>query len=278
MKSTFGYPGGKSYLAKWIVSYFPQHKCYVEPFGGAAAVLVEKAESEVEVYNDKDGDLVQFFTTLRDHDEQLRQWLRNTPYSRDLHRKYAREFYNGYRPEDRIERAGRFFYLRYSQFAGKYTGVSGFSSAQKRNPSKKYHNGVGELEGFAERLRNVQIENRDYSDIFDRFDAADTLFYLDPPYVDEGDELYSHETFDHDRFVSELGDLEGMWLVSYTDLPDGLREQAVSIIERDTAQKMRQGQPDRKSKRRTERLACNFDPSEVPSFAGAEQSTLTEVA
>jgi len=101
--SVFPYPGNKAKHAEWILRQFPAHGCYVEPFGGAAGVLANKPASKVEVYNDRDGDLVQFFITLRDRREELEEWLRQTPHSRELHLKYAKQFYDGYRPDDEIE-------------------------------------------------------------------------------------------------------------------------------------------------------------------------------
>lgn len=224
----FPYPGSKGLLASWIIYHLPAHHAYVEPFGGSAAVLCQKPESRVEVINDTDGDIVHFYQTLRDQRQELKKWLRNTPFSRDLHRKYAREYYAGYRPEDDIERAGRWYYLRSTQFAQKYTGFSGFASARTRDHSRSYHNRVDQLDVISERLRHVQIENRDYMAVFERFDADDTIFYLDPPYVDAGDDLYSHDTFDHNLLVKALDELDAKWIVSYTVLPPGLKKIAMS--------------------------------------------------
>lgn len=273
MRTVFGYPGGKTYLADWIIEHFPDHDCYVEPFGGAAAVLVNKPRSKAEVYNDRDGDVVQFFRVLRERTDELVEWCRSRPYAKDLHEKYAHQFYAGYRPDDPVERAGRFFYLRHSQFAGKYTGYSGFSSGQAGNISRKYFNGVSELETFAERFRHVQIENRDYRAVFDRFDAPGVLWYCDPPYVEEGDELYSGEGFDHAEFCENLNDLDGYWCVSYTDVPAPLRE--YNIVEKRAGQHMRKGQPDMDRQERVERLVMNYDPNKKAPMTEQNQTGLT---
>lgn len=265
-KNVFKYPGGKTQMADWISSHFPQHECFVEVFGGSAAVTANKGRSKVEVYNDLDGDLVHFFVTMRDNTQELIEWLRDTPHSRELHDRYSREFYNGVRPTDDIERAGRFFYLRETQFAAKYSGPSGYNGSAGTNPASNYANKRERLTQWSKRFDNVQIEQLDYADLFDRYDSGETLFYLDPPYVKEGDELYSHSEFDHERFVDELSDLLGSWCVSYTDLPPGLEDIAETVATKEQRYRMAQGQHDWE-KTNTERLVMNYDPKQESMFS-----------
>lgn len=274
-RSIFPYPGGKSHLAPWIVDHIPDHECYVEVFGGSAAVLLGKAESRIEVYNDTDEDVVHFFRTFRDHTDELVKFLKQTPYAKDIHDEWARLYYNGYRPVDDVERAGRWFYLRFSQFAAKYSGKSGFRSMKQRSPAQQLGKVRDRLDAFAERFDQVQIENRDFAEIFDRFDGPDTVFYCDPPYVEEGDALYRHGAFDHDRFVAALDELEGDWLVSYTDVPEDL--EGHHIAER-TVEYSSQNGKDGSHKEATERLVMDFDPKERPRFMNDHQRTLGEVA
>lgn len=274
VRNLFPYPGGKTYLADWIVSNFPQHKCYVEVFGGAGSVLVQKPESRVEVINDRDGDIVQFYEVLRDRSTELADWLDRTPYARDVHEEWAEEFYSGVRPDDPIERAGRFFYLRYSQFASKYASASGFRSGRTRNIANELRQQSDAFDELSERLRKVQIENGDYSDIFDRFDGPETLFYCDPPYVDEGDALYRHGEFDHKRFAGSVDSLEGHAAISYMDIPEELSDWHTE--ERDSGQHMNKGhRSDDRRGSATERLVMNYDPHKSLQFSEAGQTTLT---
>jgi DNA adenine methylase len=263
-RGAFPYPGSKVQLAPWIVEHLPEHECYVEPFGGSAAVLLEKPPSRNEVFNDLDGDIVHFMRTLRDRHDELAEWLRGTPFSRELHRKYAEGFYAGYRPEDDIERAGRWFYLRNTQFAQKYDGVSGFRLSLARNHAVQFQNRVDALEAVRERLSRVQVENLEYADLVDRLDGAETVFYFDPPYVDAGDALYSHDEFDHGRFLDVLDEIEGDWVISYTELPDGLGD-GNYVRSREHRGTMRTGQGEWEQTNQ-ERLVMNFDPGRVAQF------------
>jgi DNA adenine methylase len=272
MNTVFPYPGGKTYLADWIIDHFPEHECYVEVFGGGGSVLVNKDPSFNEVYNDLDDDLTHFFRVLRENHTELREWLERVPFGRSQHQEFKEAFYNGERPDDDVERAGRFFYLRYSQHSAKYRTPSGFAAAQQRNKARKLRNATDQLEMFANRFSDVTIESLDFADLIDLYDSDDTLFYCDPPYVDEGDALYSHEgAFDHERFVSALNGVEGDWIVSYMDLPPGLED--YYVVDREASQFMNKSHDERREKA-TERLVMNYDPDEVPSFAGADQSNL----
>lgn len=271
------YPGGKTQLFGWIESHLKQHRTWVDVFGGSGVVTANKDPGKVEVYNDLDGDLVHFFTTLRDHREELQEWLRATPHSRELHGEYAREFYDDGRPGDDVERAGQFFYLRFTQFAAKYDGKSGYNGSAKTNAAGSYINATERLDRWQQRFRGVQIEQLDFEELISRYDTPETLFYADPPYMDEGDDLYSHEGgFEHGRFVDALTDTEGEWLVSYTRVPEPLREEATCIVEQDRLVRMSQGQ--HMEKTNTERLVMSYDPEQVALHSSDEQSGLGEWA
>ena len=255
--AVFPYPGGKSKLASWILEHLPEHTCYVEVFGGAANVLVNKDQdrSEVEVYNDRDGDLVHFFETLRDQPDELIEWLDDVPLSRELHQRWVDLYYNGYRPSDPIERAGQFFFLRYAQFGAGYSGPNGFATGKTKNQAKGYANKIDRLQKFADRFDRVVIENLDWKDVINKYDGPETVFYCDPPYVDQ-EAAYPVNDIDHAEFVDVLDETEGNWLVSYEDIPDGLEE--YEVIERGHARGINSGKSG-SAKRVKERLIVNTD-------------------
>ena len=179
-------------ISSWVISFFPRHKIYVEPFGGAAGVLLNKTPSPLEVYNDLNSDLVNFFRVLRDKEEaaELIRRLRLTPYARE-------EYYSCYpMPEgDDIERA-RALVCRAGMGVGMRMAVSesrsGFASDGKkiRKNAQVFVNHVEKMSEVVKRFRSVVIEHKDALELIPRYDSPDTLWYLDPPYNCEYDFRY----------------------------------------------------------------------------------------
>ncbi|AUV84720.1 adenine methyltransferase (plasmid) [Salinigranum rubrum] len=255
----------------------PDHRCYVEVFGGSGALLYNKPESTVEVYNDINDDLVQFFRTLRERREELVEWLRAVPYARTLYEEWVTDYFEGYRPEDDIERAGRFFALRYMQFAGDISMVNGFKTRAKRSPARTFDNARERLDELAERFRQVIIEHQDYADILSRYDDTDTdvVLYCDPPYV--GGEGYYPGEFSHSEFADALLDVESDWMVSYAELPEALVARLIGATREDGREffveyRSRRHRMCRGASEAREHLVCNFDPTSTSGFVDREHS------
>lgn len=228
------YHGGKFRLAPWIIGHFPLHKVYVEPFGGAASVLMQKPRSHGEVYNDLDGDIVNVMRVLQDHAarEQLAELLTLTPYARA-------EFDLAWQPaDDPVERARRTLIRAEMGFgsAGATKGTTGFRIDTKRNYGTAMHvwSKVPDmLAAFGQRLQGVLIENRDALQILRDHDTPHTLFYIDPPYVHDTRKMasacYRHEMDDdaHRALLDAVKSLQGMVILSgythsiYDDALDG---------------------------------------------------------
>jgi DNA adenine methylase len=213
--------GGKSKYAEHIISHFPKHRKYVEPFGGAAHVIAQKPRVTHEVYNDIDGIVVNFIMQNREDPERMRNACESLPYSRSLFEKWKREPL----PIEPFERAVRWFYLNRSaigkgnaeqvpQTGWRHSTVSG------QSPANGYQTACHLLDGFAERMRGVMIENTDFRTIITKYDDEHTLFYVDPPYV--GRERYYAGGFteqDHRDLAALLQDVRGKVVISYYSDP-----------------------------------------------------------
>lgn len=252
---TFPYPGAKGRLSEWIIDKMPVHDTYVELFGGAAGVMFNKPRAKYEIYNDLNEDLTQFFTVLRNRPDDLAEWLHTVPYSRTQYEQWVADFYDGVRPDDPVERAGRFFSLRYMQYVGDFSSPNGFKTRAKRSPARTFDNARKRVHALANRFDQVTIENQDYRAILDKYDdhSVDVLFYCDPPY--KGAEGYYGTEFDHEMFINSLHQVKGYWMVSYSEVPDGLEE--YTVLEQESRHRMK-----RTSGSVDERLICNFEPDD----------------
>jgi DNA adenine methylase len=221
--------GGKWKLAPWIISHFPKHRVYVEPFGGAASVLLRKERSYAEVYNDLDEDVVNLFEVLRSTEaSRLIELLRLTPFSR-------LEFEHAYvERNDPIERARALIVRSFMGFGSDghnpENGRTGFRANSNRSgttPAHDWANYPDCLAIIVERWRGIVIECRSATDVMRKHDSPDTLHYVDPPYLPEtrsvsgkrgkdGIRVYRHEMTraDHHTLLAGLIDLEGMVVLS----------------------------------------------------------------
>jgi DNA adenine methylase len=224
----FGWYGGKFSHLEALLPLLPPCHHYCEPFAGSAAVLLNREPSPVETYNDLDGEVVNFFRTLRDDKERLVEAIGLTPFSREEF-ALACDLDPSLPP---LERARR-FYVRARQVRtglaqtaslGRWANCKGTSRAGMSGVISRWLGAVEALPGIAERLLRVQIENRPALDVIRLYDSPETLFYCDPPYVHDtrgDDSAYGHEMTDHDhRELAEvLNTVKGRVAVSNYPCP-----------------------------------------------------------
>jgi DNA adenine methylase len=216
MIGPIAYVGGKNRLAKKIIALLPEHTTYVEPFAGGAQVFFHKQASKVEVLNDLDGEVVNFFRVCQWHHEELIRYLRFMLISRKLH-----ELLVVTQPSTLtdVQRAGRFLYLQKNSFGGlirKQTFHYGVTVPSNYNPARIPES----IERAHQRLQRVQIESLPYEQILSKYDRPTTLFYLDPPYW--GPMLYRYNFTEEDfhRLADRLRDLQGKFILSLNDRPE----------------------------------------------------------
>jgi DNA adenine methylase len=216
MTGPLSYVGGKNRVADAIIGKFPPHTTYVEPFAGGAQVLFHKEPSKVEVLNDLDGELVNFYRVCQSHHEELIRYMRFMLMSREwftrLHKTLPEALTD-------IQRAARYFYLQKTAYGGRVSRQNyAIHVVQRPNFSTDRLHEL--IEGTHERLSRVQIEQLPYEKILARYDRPGTFFYLDPPYYDI--RLYRHN-LEHEDFVLMAGRLKGLkgsFLLSLNDRPE----------------------------------------------------------
>ncbi|MEM7301903.1 MAG: DNA adenine methylase [Pseudomonadota bacterium] len=244
--------GGKWVLAPWIISHFPEHRIYVEPFGGAASVLLRKERCDAEVYNDLDGSVVDLFRVLQNTDQadRLMELLRITPFARA-------EFTRAFEPtECPVEQARRLIIRSFMGFGsdGAHNQTTGFRANSNRSGSTPAHdwaNYPDALDRVVKRMRGVIVESRPAAQVMTAHDGFDVLHYVDPPYVHETRDVttgsnraprhqYAHELTleDHEALLLTLKGLDGMVVLSgyphplYDDLlPDWKRVEKEALAD-----------------------------------------------
>ena len=212
-----GWLGGKSQLARTIIDLMPEHKTYVEVFGGAGWVLFKKTESPVEVINDINDDLINLYRVLKFHFDAFLDEFELSFFSRTS--------FNEMRKNDRgltdIQRAAKFYYLLRAAFGCQLDGS--FSYSRDRKSRLK----LGEdlrthLKSIHARLQNVVIENASYDYVLKLDDGTDTLFYMDQPSCDcenvYGKGIWSKEDFY--KLKECLDKIEGKFILSLNDKPE----------------------------------------------------------
>jgi DNA adenine methylase len=201
------YHGGKWELAPWIISHFPTHRVYVEPFGGSGSVLLQKPRCYAEIYNDMDGEIVNLFRVVRERPVELMHAIETTPFSRVEYKQAFEQC------DDPLEWARRVLLRSHMGFAGAATHghMTGFRSrsvTSGTHPGIQWRKFPDHLASIVDRLRGVVIEQRDAIEVIVQHDHPQTLYYVDPPYVPETRDAgkdYRHEmTVEQHRMLAEV--------------------------------------------------------------------------
>lgn len=185
MNAVFKYSGAKWFLAKWIISHFPKHHSYLEPFLGSGAVLFTKSRSKIETVNDLDSDVVNLFDWIRTDPERLANAIYWTPYAREV---YERAWSEQYTETDTFQRAVNFYIRMMMGHGFRTTGEkvgwkNDVQGREKAYAADQWCKTPDRIFCAAERLRMVQIENRPAVELIERFNFPNVLIYADPPYL-----------------------------------------------------------------------------------------------
>lgn len=213
LKTPISYYGGKQSMLKHILPLIPKHRVYVEPFFGGGAVFWAKEESEVEIINDFNGNVINFYRQLKTNFEELKKMIDATPFSREVY-KNALVIYECPYIFEPVYRAWAFWVGTVQGFSSKIG--SWMSSSTKDNMAIRIDN---KREAFDFRLTHrldlTQIEHMDAVHLIERCDCTDAFFYVDPPYVNSDQGHYGGYTQEHfNNLLEVLSQIKGKFLLS----------------------------------------------------------------
>jgi DNA adenine methylase len=219
--SAFGYFGSKLRIAAKLCGHLPPHNAWVELFCGSAAMTLAKEPAQVEVINDINDQITNFFKQLRENSTELIRQIELTPYSR-AEFVLSRIEEPGLTP---VERARRFFVAAMMAINGCFGEMPGgfsFSNSYARGGMEARvcrWNGMPEyLKSVVARLRTVRVEKKDALNLFEDFkNRPGSLVYFDPPYLGERSRGYDHDQTSiqfHEKLITAASGAKCMVFIS----------------------------------------------------------------
>lgn len=234
MKSIIPWMGGKARMVQKLLLLLPEHKGYIEVFGGAGHLLFGKEPAKWEVLNDLDGNLMNFWAVVKNAPDQLIRSFDYVLVSRRLFDDY-KKIYKAGEYDDCIQRAHIFYYLARACFGGNMAGPA-FGTKKNRN-TLRLENIERDIMQAYERLKTVTIENVDFGRVLQTYDEAESLFFIDPPY--HGTAQYNVGRFleaQYEQLATMCRKLKGKFILTIND-DDYTRElfQGFRVMDHDVA-------------------------------------------
>ncbi len=215
-RTPISYYGGKQRMLSNILPMIPQHKIYCEPYFGGGAVFFAKPSSKIEVINDTNGNVVNFYQVMQNDFHALNELISVSLYSEQMH-TYALKIYRAKRGYSKVQRAWAFWFVLNFSYANKAGGGWKFD-----NGTDGSHIGVTfarkqfEFKQYADCLQKVQISKRNAVKVVQDRDAYDTFNLLDPPYVDSDQGHYKgFKQKDLDELIDALPFLKSKFLLCH---------------------------------------------------------------
>ena len=260
MKTPITYYGGKQTMIKYLLELVPGHSIYCEPFFGGGALFFAKPKSEVEVINDKNGEVINFFKVVKTKFAELQSEVQATLHSRELYKKAMVVYAHPDLFSD-VKRAWALWTLTNQGFAGMI-GSWGFGKTDSKE--KAVANKRDDFtKAYAHRLRTAQIESNDAVKVFERCDSKDTFTYADPPYI--GSDMGHYEGYteeDYKKLLIALSKAKGKFLLS--SYPSPLLNQYIKKYKWRVKKVVKTVAVTKHTdKVKTEMLVFNYDPAKI---------------
>jgi DNA adenine methylase len=229
------YPGGKAKLAEYIKEIIRANKFYdgeyVEPYAGGAAIglelLFQEYVTKIHI-NDLSQPVYSFWKAVLNDTDELCRLVKKTRLSVSSWDRQKRIFAN---PEDHdyVQLGFATFFLNRTNRSGILNGgiIGGRDQSGPWKIDARYNADelVFRIESIAKMRRKIKLTQSDALAML-RFGLPNwpkkTLIYLDPPYYEQGRELYYdyYKSDDHAelaRFVSAKMKSKA-WIVSYDNV------------------------------------------------------------
>lgn len=212
MRTPITYYGGKQSLIKYLLPLIPHHTIYCEPFFGGGALFFAKPKSEVEVINDLNGEVVNFFKVVKTKFSELQKEIQGSPHSRELFKR-AKAIYDFPDMFSDVQRAWAFWVLTNQGFAG-IIGSWGFGKTASKEKAVAVKRDAFTKE-YADRMKTVQVEHNDALKVIDRCDDKTAFIYCDPPYINSDQGHYGgYSESEYEALLNKLAKVKGKFLLS----------------------------------------------------------------
>jgi DNA adenine methylase len=226
MRSPLTYIGGKFYMRKEIVSLLRYDvDLYIEPFLGSGQIFFHKKPHKIEIINDIDDDLINFYRVWISNEKELVDRLEQLPYSRSLYKEYVNDWKNGYKGKDNLERAIRYFYILRLSFNGRFGG--GYGLSYDNSQAVSYYNSLDLIRMMHNRIKNAHVECKDYKELLLGVPKeVKAMIYCDPPYY-KTEFYYKESTFDkeeHKRLSEILNSMKNKYIMLSYYYFDGIED------------------------------------------------------
>lgn len=212
MKTPISYYGGKQIMLRHILPLIPPHTLYCEPFFGGGAVFFGKPPSEVEVINDSNGELINFYKVVKSQFAELQKEIQSTLHSREIYKR-TEVIYQFPDMFSEVKRAWA-FWVQTNQGFANMIGSWGFGKTNSKEKAIAFKRDAF-VKAYAERLKQVQIEHNDALTVIERCDDKSSFIYCDPPYI--GSHMGHYEGYteaQYESLLQTLSRLKGRFLLS----------------------------------------------------------------
>ncbi|MDO9001376.1 MAG: DNA adenine methylase [Bacteroidota bacterium] len=263
MKTPITYYGGKQTLLKYLLPLIPEHRMYCEPFFGGGAVFFAKPKSEVEVINDINGEIVNFFKVIKTKFPELQKEIKATLHSRELYRNAMVVYAHPDLFTD-VKRAWALWVLTNQGFAGMI-GSWGFGKDDSKEAALANKRDAFTKE-YEDRLTKVQVENNNAIKVINRCDDKETFIYADPPYIGSDQGHYKgYSESDYRELLDALAKVKGKFLLS--SYPSKILATYIKKYKW-KVQKVTKNVAVTKhtDKVKTEMIVMNYDPAKMKAF------------